>query len=321
MQPTGVTVVIVTFNSRAHFPRLKAALEAQSIGFDLIVLDNASDADQRPTAADFPAHARLLQQDRNLGFAAGNNKAAALVETPLIALLNPDAFPEPDWLAALVAAAARHPEAAAFGSTQISAADPDRYDGLGDRYSAHGFPWRAAHGALRSFPAIDGPVFSPCAAAALYRMEAWRAAGGFEPSFFCFVEDVDLGFRLRLLGWTCRQAAAAVVAHIGGASAARRSAFAIYHGRRNRIWTLLRCMPWPLLVLAAPLHAAHTLLQIVFAVGGPYLKPTLAALRDALRGAPAALGARRRIQASRTASLVALAAAFTWSPLTMARRR
>ncbi|MDX2239011.1 MAG: glycosyltransferase [Hyphomonadaceae bacterium] len=321
MQPIGVTVVIVTFNSRAHFPRLRAALEGQTIPYALIVLDNASDADQRPTAADFPAHAQFLQQDRNLGFAEGNNKAAALVETPLMALLNPDAFPEPDWLAELAAAAARHPEAAAFGSTQISAAEPGRYDGLGDRYGAYGFPWRAAHGALRTFPAIDGEAFSPCAAAALYRIAAWRAAGGFEPSYFCFVEDVDLGFRLRLMGWTCRQAASAVVAHIGGASAARRSAFAVYHGRRNRIWTLLRCMPWPLLVLAAPLHVAHTLLQVALSVGGPHFRPTMAALRDALRGSPAALQARRQIQASRTASLGAIAAAFTWSPLTMARRR
>jgi len=130
----GVGVVIVTFNSRRYFARLKAALSQQTEPFALYVVDNASAAEQRPGADDFPAGALIVQLEENIGFAAANNRAAALCDGEFIALLNPDAFPAPDWLVELLEAAARWPGAAAFGSTQIAADTPERYDGLGDCY-------------------------------------------------------------------------------------------------------------------------------------------------------------------------------------------
>lgn len=91
-----VAVIVVTYNSRRHFAAQKAALEAQSAPFELYVVDNASAADERPRAGDFPDGALILQMEDNLGFAAANNRAAALFDGDFIALLNPDAFPAPD---------------------------------------------------------------------------------------------------------------------------------------------------------------------------------------------------------------------------------
>jgi len=316
-----VTIIVVGFNSRAMFARQRAALEAQTAqGFDLIYWDNASRAEERPTPADLPAVATLIQSETNLGFAAANNLAAAMVQTPYIALLNPDAFPEPEWLAQLLSAAERYPKAAAFGSTQIDARDPLVFDGLGDAYHAIGAPWRGGYGA-RALAPQEGETFSPCAAAALYHTSAWREAGGFEESFFCFGEDVDLGFRLRLLGYACIQAAAARVAHFGGASAPRRSDFAVYHGRRNRLWTYLRCMPAWLLAVTAPAHAALTLAMLAAAVGRPSWGPTWRAFADGLRDLKSVFAARRRIQRGRRAPLWAIARAMAWSPLALLRRR
>ena len=56
----------------------------------------------------------------------------------------------------------------------------------------------------------EGEVFSPCAAAALYRRNVFLAVGGFDKAFFCYGEDVDLAFRLRLMGGRCMSVARAV---------------------------------------------------------------------------------------------------------------
>ena len=63
----GVDVVVVTYNSRAHFTRLRTTLEAQTHPFRLFVVDNASRADDRPTAADMPAGAEIVQMESNSG--------------------------------------------------------------------------------------------------------------------------------------------------------------------------------------------------------------------------------------------------------------
>lgn len=300
--PAAVSVIIVCFNSRAHFPRLKASLEAQTVPYDLLVIDNASAPDQRPHAEDFPAHARLTQSEANLGFAAANNQLAAQAQTDFIALLNPDAFPEPDWLERLLAAAARYPHAGAFGSTQIMAGDETRYDGLGDCMHALGGTWRGGHGVARAALApVEGEVFSVCAAAALYRAAAWREIGGLDESFFCFGEDVDLCFRLRARGWASMQIADARVAHVGGASTS--SEFSRFHNARNGLWLYAKSMPtllyWPLL----PAHAAFMLNRYLGSfrqkTGEHYRRGVRAALKDLpriwrrRRGAP--LGATLRV--------------------------
>ncbi len=318
-EPPAVTVIIVTYNSRSHFARQKAALAAQSTPFALIVIDNASRPDQRPTPADFPPGATVMQNDDNLGFAAANNQGVALTQTPFVALLNPDAFPEPDWLEQLLACAQRWPKAAALGSTQISADDPTRYDGLGDCYHAAGVPWRSAYGALRTqFAPIEAECFSPCAAAALYRTDVWRSLGGFDERFFCYCEDVDIGFRLRLAGHQVVQAAKAVVHHVGGASSGARPEFAVYHGTRNRLWTFVKNMPAPWLIALAPAHIAVTALFLAVSPWRGTGQATWRGVGDAVKGLGPILASRA--ETPRRVSLLGLARAFAWSPLAMVQR-
>jgi len=115
--------------------------------------------------------------------------------------LNVDAFPEPDWLERLLAAAKLRPDGALFGSRMIQALDPERLDGVGDAYHVSGVPWCLGHGQnVRDSVAHDAEVFSVCGAAMLCRRDLFLEAGGFDESFFCYAEDVDLGFRLILLG-------------------------------------------------------------------------------------------------------------------------
>ena len=207
-----VGVVIVMFNAVAHWPRLRAALAAQRFkAFEVVVVDNASGPEARLSEADMPEGFRLVQLPENIGYAAANNRAVSLLETDFVAFLNPDAFPEPEWLDKLVAAAARHPEAAAFGSTMLRDGEIGYFDGVGDSYWAGGAPYRGGQGRHRHFLHAEGEVFSVSAVAALFRRRTFQDLNGFDDRFFAVLVDVDLGFRLRLAGGKAVQVPDAVV--------------------------------------------------------------------------------------------------------------
>ena len=261
-----VTVVIVNFNGGANVVRCLESLAAQTVPPERILLvDNASSdgslaACRELVAGGGPLAGRTTIDalPDNVGFAAGSNRGLAAADTEFVALLNPDAFPEPGWLAALVAAAKAHPESAAFGSRQMLAGRPGVLDGIGDRWHVSGLAWREGHGRpLHPSDLEAREIFSPCAAAALYRRAAIVSVGGFDEDYFCFGEDVDLGFRLRLAGHSARYVPDAVVEHVGGASSEGR--LATYLGHRNLLWTLVKNTPGPILPAALLAHLSQSI--------------------------------------------------------------
>lgn len=257
---------------------------------------------------------RIARLERNLGFATANNIGARLAHGNWLALLNPDAFPAPDWLAKLLAAAESHP-GCFFASRQIQNDHPDRLDGEGDAYHVSGLAWRRNYGlplsATRREPSHFPPtsldddgggcleVFSACGAAALYPRQAFLDAGGFDEDFFAYHEDVDLGFRLRLLGLRCLFVPEAVVHHVGSAASGKMSDFVIYHGHRNLVWTYFKNMPSFLFWAYLPLHLAMNLFFLLsFSLKGR-TRPIWRAKRDALGRLGLMLRKRQEIQGKR----------------------
>jgi len=315
--PPFATVVIVAYNSGDLLQACVDALAAQTLrDFEAIIVDNAS-ADGSVERLHLPdARFRIIAAGKNLGFAAGNNLAFEEAKGPWIATLNPDATPAPDWLAALKRATERYPTAAMFGSTQIDAADPRRLDGCGDAYSFLGMSWRGLHGrSVELLPPV-GETFGPCAAAALYRRDVLEEVGGFDAAFFCYCEDVDLAFRIRLMGGVCIQTPDAVVRHVGSAISGRDSYFTLFHSARNRVWLMLKNLPWPLLALLLPIHLSYMALTLWRHRNDrpDYVSVTYAGLRAAFANLRPALNARRLIQKRRRVSTAAVARMICWNP-------
>jgi GT2 family glycosyltransferase len=305
-----VAVIIVNRNGAAHLGACLRALTAQTESdFRALVVDNASeDGSQGLVAALGDARVSLLQLDTNTGFARANNIGVQhCAGSEFIALLNPDAFPAPDWLAQLLAAARAFPQAGAFGSHLVDARDHAVSDGTGDAYHWCGRAFRRDHGAAVSAsrrPAA--PVFSPCAAAALYRRSAWEQTGGFDEDFFCYLEDVDMGFRLRLLGWEARHVPAALCYHAGSALTGRRSDFSTYYGQRNMVWTFVKNMPSWLFWLLLPAHLLLNLLAPLAFVGRRQVGVVLRAKADAMRAWPAVWRKRAAVQQARVAPVTGI---------------
>lgn len=313
-----VSVIIVNYNSGVRLRQCLEHLAAQSFrDFEVIVVDNASTDDSISTAGDGFS---LIEAGSNLGFAAANNLAAKSARGTWLAFINPDAYAAPDWLEKLMQAIERHVGVDAFGSTQIDDADRTLIDGAGDVYHAFGLAYRGHFGWPVDQLPPEGECFAACAAAMLVRREKFNELGGFYEPFFCYSEDVDFGFRLRLGGGRCVQVRDAVVYHEGSGVTGRKSEFTVYHGHRNRIWTWYLNMPLGLLVVTFPLCVALNLMLLLTSTiesnGGAYLR----AMRDGYCGLPKLAAERRARQSARTASAVEIANLLTWSPMKLFKR-
>jgi GT2 family glycosyltransferase len=306
-----VAVVIVTFNAAEYIAACLATVAEQSHRPDrIVILDNASTDDSvrvcREAAARLGLAVEVVASTTNMGFAAANNRAVGrLDDCEFIATLNPDAFPERAWLSELLIAAEKHPEAASFASRLVAADDVAKLDGIGDAFHVSGLAWRQGHQCRVEDVAEAGrerQIFSACAAAALYRRADWVAVGGFDERFFCYAEDVDLGFRLQLLNRGCWYVPSSVVRHMGSAASGARSAFAVYHGYRNLEWTYIKNMPSGLLWRYLPLHLLASLGSIAWFVAAGRGMSIVRAKLDALRGLRATLADRRRVQQNRRVS-------------------
>lgn len=295
-------VIIVNYNSGFYLDRCLDALAAQTVRPRQVVLvDNASTDGSTDRAQRAFPELQIIRCAENLGFAAANNLAVARSEpSKWLALLNPDAFPAPNWLAALQQATQDYPHYAFFGSRLLNAENPDRLDGIGDCYHPSGLVWRRGHGDSAAEHDLQvTEIFSPCAAAALYQRTAFLEAGGFDERFFCYMEDVDLGFRLRLLGRRCLYIPTAMVHHVGSGTTGVRSDFATYYGHRNLIWTYVKNMPSPWFGLYLPAHLALNLLSLFQLWRRGQGRTALKAKMDALRGLPRVWRQRQWIQAQR----------------------
>jgi GT2 family glycosyltransferase len=295
-------LIIVNFNGASVIERCLDAVVAQSLQpHRVVVVDNASTDGSPELVASRHPQVELIRLEDNVGFAAANNRAAHLADDcDWLALLNADAFPEPRWLEALLRAATENPGYDFFASRILRADKPDEIDGTGDVYHVGGMAWRRDNGRRASERERGaGEVFSACAAAALYKRDVFLAAGGFDERFFCYYEDTDLAFRLRLRGHRCLYVPSAVAHHVGFASAGSESPFTVYHSQRNIVWTYAKNMPAPLVWLYLPQHLLVNGLNVGWYALRGQTRAVLRSKLDAVRGLPRVLRTRRGVQRHR----------------------
>lgn len=310
---TTLGVVLVNYNSGKLLSKCLRQLLAQcTASMRVVVVDNASE-DNSLTLLPDDERIELLPQDSNLGFAAANNIAIKhLSGVDLIMTLNPDAFIREGCINSLLRAAEKAPEYDSFACRMMQ--NDDHLDGIGDSYHMSGLVWRNLHGCVAANNALtEREVFSPCAGAAVYRREVLEEVGGFDESFFCYVEDVDLGYRLQLAGKRCLYVPDAVVDHIGSAISDKYPGFAVYHGHRNLVWTLFKNTPLLLLLFMLPFHLIMTVAVFaVFLVRGQG-RIYLVAKKDAIKGLPRVWRQRKNIQKTRCISIWRLLALYDYS--------
>jgi len=307
-----VSVVIINWNGKAHLARCLAALAAQTYrDFEVIVVDNGStDGSVAFVREQYPA-VRLICNDRNLGFARANNQGIAIARGRYIAILNNDTQAEPQWLAALVSAAERHPKMGAFAPLVLFNDRRDVIDSAGLTVSVLGHGIQNLLGERVERVKCPCEVFGVSATAALFRRELLQDIGLFDEDYFIYYEDVDLAWRARLRGWRALLVPEAVVYHAHSATVGRGSPFKKRLLTRNRLWTIAKDYHFPAIVFFLPLIVAFELGFVVLSL----IQGDVAALTglwQGVTGLPGALRKRTAIQSSRTASFRELAPLMHW---------
>jgi N-acetylglucosaminyl-diphospho-decaprenol L-rhamnosyltransferase len=226
-----VRVVCVTYHPGPELEDLAASLAAATTHpVHLVLADNGSTGD-RPARVARDHGGRVVATGGNLGYGRAANAGARDATEPWLVVVNPDIVWEPGSLDELLAAADRHPDAGALGPALLNPdgtvypsarALPSLTQGLGHALFARlwpGNPWtRAYQRRQESADATERDAGWLSGACLLLRREAFEAVGGFDPGYFMFFEDVDLGERLGRAGWRNVYVPSARVTHVGGTS-------------------------------------------------------------------------------------------------------
>jgi len=246
---TRVSVIIPNYNGRRFLDTCLGALLRQTYAEELIeviLVDDASTDDSVAYVRERYPRVKIVELVHNSGLAAGCNAGARAAAGDLLVMLNNDTEPEAGWLAALVDVAEAHPRVGAVASKMLLFDRRDTLHNAGDVMGADGIPrnrgvWEVDRGQYDD----RAEVFGGCGGGVAYRREAWETAGGFDERLFMYLEDVDLAWRLQLLGWQARFAPAARLYH--HLSATGGGTLASYYTGRNTVWVIAKDMPGALI--------------------------------------------------------------------------
>lgn len=238
-----VSVVVVTYSPGASLEAFLDSLESASAEkVEVVVADNGS-PDGSVERAEARGSFSVVETGRNLGYGGAANLGVAATSGQFVVVANPDLVWQPRSLDELVAAAHRWPRAGAVGPLILTPSGevypsaralPSLGRGIG--HALFGWwwpsnPWTVAYRHERGAP-TEGPTGWLSGSCILLRRAAFDDVRGFDPGYFMYFEDVDLGDRLGRAGWQSVYAPAAVVEHAGGHATEReRSRMAVEHHR------------------------------------------------------------------------------------------
>ena len=286
-----VSFLIVTWNSDSWLEQCFASIDRQDYrDMEVVVVDNGSTDGTRAVLRTRESRWRIIYNDANLGFAAGQNQAMRAAKGDWFLCLNPDVFLSADFISRLMEAGASAPEAGSLCGKLL------RWDAAG------GQPSRVLDSTgiyfTRNFRHLDRGaeepdhgqydqtqwVFGATGAAAMFSrpmVEAVSVEGQFfDEDFFAYREDADLAWRASLMGWKCLYVPSAVAWHVRRVTPERREQLPLlinWHSVKNRFlmrgknasawlcWRLVWPVAWrDLMVLGYAVVRDRRLLSALF---------------------------------------------------------
>ncbi len=263
-----VSIIVINWNGRRWLERCLESLAAQTYAAkEIILVDNGSTDDSVAWVTQhFPA-VRLICNAQNRGFGAACNQGIRAAQGAYVALLNNDAWAEPEWLAELVTALDSGSAGLGMAASKMLLADrPQVIDSTGICVDRSGIVWDRLGGTVDDQSETPLEVFGPCGGAALYRRALFEELGGFDETFLVYLEDVDLAWRARWRGWRAIYVPSARVYHAHSSTAQEGSAFKTYHLSKNKILWIAKNYPWPHLLFWSPLILFYEVLSQGYAV-------------------------------------------------------
>lgn len=249
----NIAVIILNWNGAKLLREFLPAVVANTdpVLARVIVADNGSDDDSLAVLKNEFPDVEVMDFDKNYGFAEGYNRAIRLVDSEFVILLNSDVAPAPGWIAPLAEYMAAHPDVAACQPKLLSYTDKTKFEyagASGGFLDRHGYPY--CRGRIFATCEEDRgqydepmPIFWATGAALMVRRDVYIEAGGLDADFFAHMEEIDLCWRIHLMGWGIAAVPASVVYHLGGGSLPASNPRKTYLNFRNNLLMMHKNLP------------------------------------------------------------------------------
>ncbi len=312
MNTVVISVIIVNYNGGELIRHSIECLMKQTYeDFEVIVVDNASGDHSVQLIQDTFPSVRLIKHKNNSGFSGGNILGLKQAKGDYIALLNSDAFPEPNWLESLLEGI-QSDKAIGICASKLIIDGTDLIDSAGDGCTTASRAYKQGENEPHSDYNKMKNVFGACGGAVLYRRSMIDKIGFFDEDFFIIYEDADLNFRAQLAGWKCLYVPKAVVHHRVRSTIGQDSPLAVFYSNRNTDLMWIKNMPFPLMLR----YLHHKIISeigsfIYFAFRKRLLLVFIKAKCDVIRLLPRMLKKRKQVQALKKISNEELAGMLT----------
>ncbi|MDR3695008.1 glycosyltransferase family 2 protein [Mucilaginibacter sp.] len=252
-QTPKVAIVILNWNGIKHLSQfLPSILSSVYPNLEIIVGDNGSnDGSVEFIRKEYPT-VTIIQNDQNYGFTGGYNKVLDKVDADYYILLNSDVEVSPGWITPVIALMESDPMIAAAAPKILAFNQKDHFEhagAAGGYIDKYGYPFCQG----RMFYEIEEDkgqyqqsqeVFWATGAALFIKKHCWDEAGGFDDRFFAHMEEIDLCWRLKNMGYKVMYCAGSEVFHLGGGTLNVENPFKTFLNFRNNLLLLQNNLPF-----------------------------------------------------------------------------
>jgi GT2 family glycosyltransferase len=241
-----VTIVILNWNGENIFPAcLESLFKLNYSQIEILFVDNGSTDRSLEYARGFK-DISIIQNGKNIGYAAGNNRAIPHISGKYVCFLNTDIIVEPAWLNDAIFYLETNKTIGAIACRNMDYYNKNIIDGL----YHYIIPFFTLMRFGRGKPFNDNPLYSQpgfvlsaLGSSAIYRTDLFKILGGFDESFFAYFEDVDLCMRINNYGFRCLYVPSAIVYHMDQGSFGKKSKKAVYYSERNKYFFIRKNFP------------------------------------------------------------------------------
>jgi GT2 family glycosyltransferase len=248
-----VAVVILNWNGTKYLKQFLPSVMASTWpGLDVVLGDNASTDDSVAFVKENYPTIKIIQNNENYGFTGGYNRVLAQVDADYYILLNSDVEVVPGWIEPVIGLMESDEKIAAAAPKLLAYANKDTFEhagAAGGFIDAYGYPFcrgrmfyevEKDHGQYQQ----SGEVFWASGASLFIKKKYWDLAGGFDEYFFAHMEEIDLCWRLKNMGYKVMYCAESTVYHVGGGTLNTENPFKTYLNFRNNLLLLKKNLPF-----------------------------------------------------------------------------
>ncbi|WP_159520937.1 glycosyltransferase family 2 protein [Sunxiuqinia indica] len=253
MNSPKVAIVILNWNGKKLLKQyLPSVIEnSQDEGVEIIIADNNSDDDSINFLESNYPKLRIIHLIENHGFAKGYNLALKDIEADYYILLNSDVEVTPDWVNPLIQPMEEDDSVAAVQPKVLSWNKKDEFEyagAAGGFIDKLGFPFCRGR-ILNVMEKDEGQfdqvcnIFWATGACMAVRASYFHKAGGFDSDFWAHMEEIDICWRLKNMGFQIQYTPFSKVYHLGGGTLSYDNPKKLFLNFRNSLWLLYKNLP------------------------------------------------------------------------------